>query len=230
MMQDFVIIKGEKVMMTGGSLFLLGYNIKSILEIKGLENLGNLRELNLDSNQIKEIAGLEKLTSLRKLSLRNNQIEEIKGLDSLTDLSELNLSNNSIREIKGLDNLHKLKTLWLKSNEITEIKGLENLSQLTLVVLEDNPIKEEEQKYVGYGGGAAQHAIKLSRAKVKGEKYKHEKMFPPLSSMTEDEINNRIDKLWVSMEDKNKTPTVYVAQIKLLRIIVLQNELQIRKT
>jgi len=117
----------------------LGYNIG---EIRGLENLVNLQELNLCSNKITEIKGLENLIKLKKLNLRQNQIKEIKGLENLVNLQVLNLNYNQITEIKGLDNLVNLKKLGFSNNKLTEIKGLDKLTKLSELDLDNNKITQ----------------------------------------------------------------------------------------
>ena len=47
-----------------------------------------------------EILGLHQLQNLKNLLLHSNQITEIKGLDDLQNLRELNLINNRITHKK----------------------------------------------------------------------------------------------------------------------------------
>ncbi len=93
-------------------------SITNITEIKGLENLTNLVELNLSKNKISEITGLDNLKSLEVLILIKNRIVEINGLDNLINLKELHLTDNQISEVNGLENLNKLKLLFLDGNPI----------------------------------------------------------------------------------------------------------------
>jgi Leucine-rich repeat (LRR) protein len=120
----------------------LNLSSNQITEIKGLDNLVNLKLLDLNDNQITEIKGLEKLVRLNHIELCYNQITEIKGLDNLVKLRELQLFHNQITEIKGLDRLLNLDTLDLNDNQITEIKGLDNLVNLNYLDLSHNQIAE----------------------------------------------------------------------------------------
>ena len=113
-----------------------------ISEIKGLDNLSNLKQLYLSYNQISEIKGLEYLSNLKQLTLNYNQISEINGLNNNLKLEVLYVENNQISEIKGLDNLSNLEQLHLNYNQISEIKGLECLSELRVINLENNQISE----------------------------------------------------------------------------------------
>jgi hypothetical protein len=142
---DSVKVNGNKCYVSQGGVLNLGkMGIRVITEIKGLNKLTYLRELNLINNQITEINGLDALKDLRKLDLSHNQIQEIKGLDALTELEYLNLTYNQIKEIKGLDNKMHLGELVLANNQIQEIKGFNPLIafRLRIVDLSHNQIQE----------------------------------------------------------------------------------------
>ena len=114
-------------------------HIDNIDDLKGLEALINLKELDLNGNLISEIKNLEKFKNLRILDLSENYINEIKGLESLVQLEVLNLEHNNLEEIKNLDNLTKLRVLNLSDNrDIPEIKGLRNLKSLEVLKLFNN--------------------------------------------------------------------------------------------
>nr|AKC94919.1 putative actin-related protein [uncultured organism] len=141
---DYVAINRKFYMVKDGKLFLQDKNIEDILDIKGLQNLVNLRELDLSKNfKIRKIRGLENIRDLEKLNLQGTSITEIRGLGTLTNLRELNISeNNVIREIKGLENLKNLEVLNLSKNSLIEIDGLENLKNLKVLNLSRNSLTE----------------------------------------------------------------------------------------
>ncbi len=157
-----VTYKGKKIDVKNNILDLSNRWIEDITDIKGLNQLTELHELNLNSNHITMIKGLENLKELQKLSLYWNGISEIRGLENLINLEILNISNpraylsydrsgdaylqsrnyiSPISEIKGLENLVKLKVLNLKGNGIRIIKGLENLTNLKKLNLSKNEIR-----------------------------------------------------------------------------------------
>ncbi|TFG23750.1 MAG: hypothetical protein EU529_06445 [Promethearchaeota archaeon] len=72
----------------------------------------------LEIKSIKEIKGLDELSSLKKLYLDGNLINEITGLDNLKNLETLSLQNNNIKEIQGLENLINLKNIYLSENPV----------------------------------------------------------------------------------------------------------------
>jgi len=111
-------------------------------EIKGLERLINLEELQLEGNSILEIKGLEQLENLKILNLSKNKIKEIKGLERLKKLKILALDGNEIEVLKGLENLKCLKSLFLHDNNITPIVSLEDF--------EDDSGVKNPQKFVEF--------------------------------------------------------------------------------
>ncbi len=117
---DYVTVKGNKFSVAYGTLDLSDNDITDISEIKGLDNLPNLRILILNDNEITEIKGLEHLIHLQELHLNDNLIKEIGGLETLTNLQYLDLRNNEIKEIKGLETLTNLQTLYLGGNPIRD--------------------------------------------------------------------------------------------------------------
>jgi len=127
------------------NLKLLDLTDSNISIIENLDHLTNLEVLRLRksletscSDYITEITGLENLPNLKELDLGGNRIKVIKGLETLTNLKILYLTFNQIREIKGLDNLSNLEELYLAYNKITEIKGLDNLSNLKILRIQYN--------------------------------------------------------------------------------------------
>ncbi len=163
----FVTIKGEKYYVSNNILDLSEIGLSDIIEIRGLENLTQLKILYLNGNQIEKLTVLEHLTNLRELYFSNNQIEEVKGLERLTCLESLDLSDNQIKDIRGLDTLINLKKLYLRGNLIEEIKGLENLNNLRRLNLTDNPIQEDEQ-YLGDSGYLnAPYVVKFCQIKMR---------------------------------------------------------------
>ncbi|MFX1593432.1 MAG: leucine-rich repeat domain-containing protein, partial [Promethearchaeota archaeon] len=144
----FVIIDDKKHYIINEKLNLSEKDIHDIEEIKGLNLLSELKELDLSENYITEIKGLDSLVSLESLNLDAalNEyklvISEIKGLENLTNLKSLSLQSQKISEIKGLNNLISLERLMLNYNCITEIKNLENLKNLKVLSLEHNGISE----------------------------------------------------------------------------------------
>ena len=139
-MEQFVFIGSEKIHVSGNSLSLQSRGIKKIEEIKGLDKLLALIELDLSINDIEEISGLESLINLQYLTITNNKIKDMKGLSKCKNLKSLNLSYNQINEINNLESLQNLNELVLFVNNIHKIENLESLKRLKTLRLDFNKI------------------------------------------------------------------------------------------
>ncbi|MFX1464920.1 MAG: leucine-rich repeat domain-containing protein, partial [Promethearchaeota archaeon] len=88
-------------------------NDNLISELKNLEPLIRLKELNLSWNQIRELKGLEQLKNLQKLWLYENEIRELKGLEQLTNLKKLYISGNPLID-------YERHLIWKNAQEVVK--------------------------------------------------------------------------------------------------------------
>ncbi|KAL1061156.1 hypothetical protein V6Z11_1Z040400 [Gossypium hirsutum] len=136
------------------SLYLSENAIGGNLENEELNNLTNLKSLDLSGNKIESISNKEwnNLTNLKYLDLSYNNIESISNqgfqwLSRLTKLETLNLTGNSLKNsiLFDMRNLSSLKTLRLSSNQLEgrllHIQGLSNLINLKKLDLSENQIE-----------------------------------------------------------------------------------------
>ncbi|RFU33273.1 hypothetical protein B7463_g3082, partial [Scytalidium lignicola] len=113
-----------------------------IAHIRGLDELTNLKSLDLSFNKIKHIKKVNHLKELTDLYFVQNKISTIDGLSGLQNLRNLELAANRIREIQNLETLEGLEELWLGKNKITNISGLESLKKLKILSIQSNRIRE----------------------------------------------------------------------------------------
>ena len=103
------------------SLTELEISMENITEIdpgnKTLRALCNLTTLSLAENFITEIKCLDTMRGLVNLNLRSNRITKIDNLN-LPNLKELDLSHNKIEIITNLKQTKKLHTLNMSNNNI----------------------------------------------------------------------------------------------------------------
>jgi Leucine-rich repeat (LRR) protein len=83
-----------------------------------VEDLPNLRSLELTYSQLGNITPLIRVPTLTKLNLSGNAISNIHPLIEFPNLIELNLSNNIVSDISTLRKLKNLKRINLFSNPI----------------------------------------------------------------------------------------------------------------
>ncbi len=114
--------------------------IKSISFIKKFKNI---KFLNLKANKtIKNLKILEKLTTLEELDLSWFEFDNINFLKDLKNLKKLRLVDSHINDISDLKNLKNLEILYLNFNEVTDISPLKDLKNLNTLYLDDNKISD----------------------------------------------------------------------------------------
>ncbi len=113
-----------------------------INDISSLSSLTKLRVLYLQRNSISNINTLKKLTKLEILSLNGNQLTGIDALSGLTKLRKLYLRENKISDITPLSKLTKLKTLEIGINNIKKVDALKSLKSLNVLALDNNKITD----------------------------------------------------------------------------------------
>ncbi len=113
-----------------------------ITDITPLRRLTNLVELYVGNNQVRDIAPLTDMTKLKALQMSNNQISDISPLANLTQLYELGLANNQITDISPLAKLTQLQDLVLAKNQITNTRPLMGLVNLKNLSIWGNPIAD----------------------------------------------------------------------------------------
>ncbi|HLP55498.1 MAG TPA: leucine-rich repeat domain-containing protein [Fluviicola sp.] len=121
----------------------LGFN-SELTEIKGLENLNFLEDLQL---QFSEIDTLEKIAvheNIQTMNLNSGSISGISSLERYPNLTDLTLSGNKLSKIEALDHLKKLHRLSLCYNYIDKIEGLNSLVNLEILDLSGQEIKKIE--------------------------------------------------------------------------------------
>ncbi|NMM63905.1 leucine-rich repeat domain-containing protein [Clostridium sp. P21] len=127
-----------------------------IKDLSGIENLTNLKQLNLCGNEINDISKLKNLVNLQSIDLSHNEVSDISSLKNLTNLKKLSLGNNKISNVSELSKLVNLQELNLgyisyygfempdpqaNYNEISDISALTNLTNLQTLNLGYSKIK-----------------------------------------------------------------------------------------
>lgn len=93
-----------------------------IIKIENLDNLINLKWLDLSFNRITKIEGLDKLIKLQDLSLYDNKVQAVEGLENLSELNVLSIGNNLLKNHEEV---------------VTYLMNLKN--KLQVIKMSDNP-------------------------------------------------------------------------------------------
>lgn len=109
---------------------------KNISDLRGIENLVNLQDLDLFNNlDVENIEPLASLKNLKYLSITDSKVSDITPLEGLTNLCSLIIWGSNVQDIsplKGLTNLYRLDLEASNISDIKDLKDLKNLEYLSL--------------------------------------------------------------------------------------------------
>ncbi|SCU98568.1 LADA_0H13938g1_1 [Lachancea dasiensis] len=111
-----------------------------------VNNLVNLKSLDLSFNKIKHIKNLDRLTKLENLYFVQNRISRVENLSTLKSLQNLELGGNEISEIgpESLRGLDSLREIWLGKNKIPRLINLHHLRSLRILSIQSNRLTKIE--------------------------------------------------------------------------------------
>ncbi|KAI9097169.1 hypothetical protein DFS34DRAFT_111900 [Phlyctochytrium arcticum] len=108
-------------------------------DLKGLENLKDLRTLSVQSNHYATL-DLTWFSELRTLLAGNNDLTHIMHLDNCTHLQVLDLSSNPLRNLHFLASSAALQVLILRNTQINDLSPLTQLRSLIYIDAAQNGI------------------------------------------------------------------------------------------
>ena len=98
---------------------------------------------------LQDISPIEELKELRVLNLEGNSIEEIYVFSNVTaPIYSLDLSDNLISDVSPLNLMTSLETVDISNNLVSDIKCLGGLTNLRYLYIGGNPIPEEDIMYL----------------------------------------------------------------------------------
>ena len=124
------------------NLRVLDCSGRSIVSIRGVENLIALEQLDLKSNNIGLLIGLENLKRLEFLDVSVNRVQDIEPVSGLTSLERLVLAKNGITSLPDLSQLHSLARLDLSRNPALSLENLGTAPALTALTISNSEISE----------------------------------------------------------------------------------------
>ncbi|MBE7105076.1 LPXTG cell wall anchor domain-containing protein [Bacillus cereus] len=123
---------------------ILDVNSNHIKDIKPLFTVTSLKTLSVANNQISNdnLKGIEQLKNVKQLSLSNNGLTNIEHITAMKKLGDLDLSKNELENITLLSKLSTIHTLNLEENYISDITPLSKLTGLYNLKLGSNEIRD----------------------------------------------------------------------------------------
>ena len=71
----------------------------SISDLNGMQQLSNLKDLELEGQQIEDVSPLAELSKLEQLSLNCNPVRSLDGLEKLENLQRLDITDTNVTEL-----------------------------------------------------------------------------------------------------------------------------------
>ncbi|CAL6004098.1 Conserved_hypothetical protein [Hexamita inflata] len=124
-----------------------------IQDLAGLEQMKQLKQLNLSGNSIRNVTAIGSLTELTSLVLNHNDVYNISALKSLEKLTELDLSFNKILFSEPLARLNSINQLNVHGNMMQDLIVIRNMALFTnidswaLISKQNEPTQQDFQLY-----------------------------------------------------------------------------------
>ncbi|CAL6029745.1 Conserved_hypothetical protein [Hexamita inflata] len=110
--------------------------------LDGLQQMAQLRDLDLSYNAISELSALGSLANLRELNLMRNCVSDVRPLARLTSLVSLQLSRNQIEDVSPLSGLKNLQRLLIFKNQIRDLQPLRQLTNILQLNIDENQLED----------------------------------------------------------------------------------------
>lgn len=113
-----------------------------VTSLRGIQNLVNLRFLDLTGNALDDLTPLSGLGILQVLFVPSSGLTTLDGLEGLTSLTFLDLSDNAVGDVRPLAGLTGLQFLDLAGNRISDVGPLRGLTGVLSLRLGANSISD----------------------------------------------------------------------------------------
>ena len=128
--------KAEQLLESSDFAFIADPALRSCFEESGM-TVEQVHTLVCSGKGVQSLSGVEQLNNLKNLNLSHNQIADLQPL-STTSLEVLYATNNQISDISALQGMESLKELSLRSNQLTDASPLYSLGSLDRGYMQGN--------------------------------------------------------------------------------------------
>ncbi|CAL5978768.1 Conserved_hypothetical protein [Hexamita inflata] len=118
------------------------FTLDNCQNVKFIRNPIKIIDLSIVNSKINDLRGLEQMKQLKKLNLSGNSIRNVTAIGSLTELTSLVLNHNDVYNISALKSLEKLTELDLSFNKILFSEPIANLDKITQLNVHKNMLQD----------------------------------------------------------------------------------------
>ena len=125
-----------------GELRILNLRHKSVQDLTGLQHATKLTRLSIPHNQVSDLSPVKGLTDLTYLDVGDNQISDLSQVAGLIDLEFLSIWGNNIVDLTPIADLIKLRELWARVNKVSDLSSIRKLTNLTHLEVAGNQVSD----------------------------------------------------------------------------------------
>ena len=127
------LLKRTKLEIIGERIFFSNFKRLSfsLTNLSGLQELQNLKEINLSGHDLVSLDGLEHLKKLEVINFTSNSISKINGKHPFKSIKSLILRDNRLENLEGIENFEQLEYLDCSNNStLKALNGVQTLKNL----------------------------------------------------------------------------------------------------
>ena len=118
--------------------------VQRLTRLTTVDELGNIKRINLVRMKLKELPSLDELINLERLDCSYNGLESLPSLDRLTSLKELICYFDTLTSLPSLDKLINLNALSCGRNYLNSLPNLDKLTNLKSLLCNGNRFSPQE--------------------------------------------------------------------------------------
>jgi internalin A len=116
--------------------------LKLISNFSLIEELVNLKELNIDYTAISDLKPIKKLNKLKRLDLRDTKVSDLFYIGNLLNITHLLLKGTNVIDLKSIENLINLEYLDIRRTKVTKLPSFEKLNKIKRLSLDSTLISD----------------------------------------------------------------------------------------
>ncbi|CAL5990413.1 Conserved_hypothetical protein [Hexamita inflata] len=196
-----------------------------IQDLAGLEQMKQLKQLNLSGNSIRNVTAIGSLTELTSLVLNHNDVYNISALKSLEKLTELDLSFNKILFSEPIARLNSIIQLNVHGNMMQDLIIIRNMALFTnidswaLISKQNEPTQQDFQLFCENSDQKPESLVQIaSENKVQNTELVYDSEMIQQYKTNNPELTITNDSKLTSIAFMDQMPVTYLTLVNCLNI------------